>query len=84
MKVYLVTAEHFSVPGLVVRVFETKDDALNECVELVNIMLEDMKLPHADLANWEACLELVQDTHGTQHCYVEVSEQDVIPAPALN
>lgn len=70
MQVYLVVGEHYSVPGIITKAFDSLSKAKQECVDLVNIMLEDMKLPHADLANWEGCLAMIQDIHGAEHCHV--------------
>lgn len=79
MRVYLVIAEHFSIPGLVVRVYESWADARNECVELVNIMLKDSGgCPNATGADWERRLETLQDEHGAAHCYVELNDHNVI------
>lgn len=81
MKVYLVRAEHFSVPGLVVKVFQNLADARNECVELVNIMLEDNSCrPDATGADWQHRLELLQSEHGAANCYVELDELEVTPS----
>lgn len=77
MKIYLVVAEHYAVPGRIMKAFSTKARAERECVELVNIMLEDMKLPHADSKNWEGCLKLVQDMHDDDNCYVDIIDMDV-------
>ena len=71
MKVYVLCAEHYSVPGIVLKLFDHEDKAKAECVELVNIMLDDSRLPRADAANWEGCLAVLQDIHGAAHCYVE-------------
>jgi hypothetical protein len=69
--IILVVAEHYSVPGIVTKAFDNEDKAKRECVSLVNIMLDDMGMPNADIANWEGCLAILQDIHGAAHCYVE-------------
>ena len=68
--IWLVIGEHYSIPGIVARAFDSEEKAKRECVELVNIMLDDMKLPRADLANWEGCLAIIQDIHGAENCHV--------------
>lgn len=73
MNIILVMAEHFDIPGVVTYAFDSEEKAKAKCVELVNIMLEDSKMPHADLANWEGCLAVLQDIHGAANCYVEYS-----------
>lgn len=70
-KIYLVTAEHYEVPGIISKAFSTEEGARRKCVELVNIMLDDMAMPQADAANWEGCLAVLQDIHGAANCYVE-------------
>lgn len=75
MKIHLVTAEHFSVPGLITKAFMQEADAMAEAAELVNIMLkDDGQDPDADSNQWGIHLELLQDTHGAAHCYVEINE----------
>lgn len=78
MQIYLVVAEHYSVPGIVTKAFDTEDKAKIECVELTNIMLTDSKMPNAGISNWEGCMAVLQDLYGAAHCYVEYSAIDVL------
>lgn len=79
MKVFLLTAEHFSTPGVVMDVYAKFDRAEDEAIKLVNIMLDDSDKPQdADTSNWMAKVEALQDEHGAAHCYVEIYEKDLI------
>lgn len=79
MTIYLVSAEHFSNPGLVLKAFHTMDGANAEAVELTNIMLKDDGKAPCTLADWQDALEQLQDTHGAQYCYVDITPLDVLP-----
>lgn len=81
MKIYLVTAEHFHVPGLIQKAFATEALAVAEAVEITNIMLKDSDWqPLASPVQWRHHVERLQDKHGAQYCYVEISEIDVVGA----
>ncbi|QXV73540.1 hypothetical protein [Rhizobium phage RHph_X2_30] len=81
--VWLVTAEHFSVAGLIVETYATEAAAVNKCVQLVNIMLNDtngavkVKPEPATVDTWQIVLEWLQDYHGAAHCFVEIQAQQV-------
>lgn len=78
MKIYLVTAEHFSVPGLINKPFATMEGATAEAVALANIMLEDSsRAADATADNWEARMLDLQDYHGAAHCFVEITPADL-------
>ena len=84
MKIHLVTAEHFSVPGLIAKAFLHEADAMAEAAEFVNVMLQDTRKVTASGFDgtatpdqWGMHLELLQDYHGAAHCYVEITELDV-------
>lgn len=77
--VYLMMAEHFAVPGLVVRVCATRARAVSEAIACVNVMLKDNGDKRiATEAEMEAALELLQDEHGAAHCYAEISQHEVV------
>lgn len=80
MKVYLMIAEHHSIPGIVTRVCSTRGKAIFEALACVNMMLEGSDWPLATTAegDMDMALEFLQDTHGAAHCYAEISEHDVI------
>lgn len=87
MKVFILSAEHFSVPGLVLQAHATKASAVAEAVELVKTMLKDCEYPHRFKAgitasNWQDAIEWLQDVHGAAHCYVEIAETELHGAPA--
>lgn len=84
MKIQLVIAEHFSVPGVIIKAFCSLADATNEAVDLTNVMLTDHgDAPDADADNWQSRIERLQDYHGAAHCYVEIVETDLIGADAV-
>lgn len=78
MRIHIVTAEHFSVPGLILKAFATAEAANMEAAELVRIMRNDSPMERAPLSptseNWPELLEALQDYHGAAHCYVEITE----------
>jgi hypothetical protein len=79
MKVYLMIAEHYSIPGVVTRVCDTWDKAVAEAIECVNAMLRDSgRKPVETQAEMDAALERLQDEHGAAYCYAEISEHTVI------
>lgn len=79
MKIHILTAEHFNVPGLICQAHATAESAAIAAAEIVNIMLNDTKWqPLAGPDNWQAHVERLQDYHGAQHCYVEIRESEVI------
>jgi hypothetical protein len=76
-KVFIVRAEHFSNPGLIVKAFSNRAAAEGECVKLVDIMVNDMDYTpdiETDSAKWEKRMEWLQDYHGAQYCYCEIDE----------
>lgn len=78
MQVYILHAEHFRVPGVKLMVFKTEAAAAKQAVEFTNMMLEDFGWQReATPANWERHLQRLQDEHGAQHCFVEISKVDV-------
>jgi hypothetical protein len=77
--IFLTEAEHFSIPGRPIKAHLTKALAVQEAVELVNIMLKDSGGdPTATADDWESRIEPLQDEHGAAHCYVEIHELPVI------
>ena len=79
MKVHLMIAEHYSNPGLVVRVCCTREKALSEALVCVNIMLKDSDMkPVISEADMQIAIKYLQDLHGAAHCYAEISEHEVI------
>ena len=77
--VFLMMAEHYSTPGLVVRVCATRARAVSEAIACVNVMLKDNGDPLvATESAMEFALERLQDEHGAAHCYAEISEHEVV------
>jgi len=78
MKIYLLEAEHFAVPGRIVKAFDAQSKADAEAAELVNVMLVESGYTHGTNAErWQHHIERLQEEYGAQHCYVEISELDV-------
>ena len=84
MNVFLLLAEHFSVPGQVQKVFVSLDAAEAEGVELTNTMLQDNgRSKSATTSNWRSKLEELQEEHGENDCYIEINETELIGANLL-
>ena len=81
-KVWLLQAEHFFVPGMIVKVFTFSAVAQEEAADLVRIMQKDAGLPaDATAANWSAKFEAMKATLSNQEagdCYVEINEVPLI------
>ncbi len=84
MKIYLVTAEHFGVPGRIIKPFDSNAKARKEAASLVRLMLKDTpasaKLPTLaeDDDEFQAALEALENYHGAAHCYVEIAPLEVL------
>ena len=79
MQIFIVQAEHPTVPGIVLKSFATRAAAVAEAVELVNLIAGT---PAATADNWETVLEGLQDEHGAEHCDVWITEQEVQGTPS--
>ena len=83
-KIYLLHAEHFSVPGLVMQASRSRQTAINLAVELTNTMIADHNqstgatMAPVTTEDWEGAIEQLQDYHGAAHCYVEIGEHDLL------
>ena len=77
MQIFIVQAEHPTVPGIVLKSFATRAAAVAEAVKLVNLIAGT---PAATAENWEAVLEGLQEEHGAEHCDVSITKQDVVGA----
>lgn len=85
MIVHVLQSEHFSVPGIITKVFATYAAAQSEAMALVNRMLDDSgRAQSANASNWHSKLEELQEEHGAAHCYVEIAAHTVEGAEALN
>ncbi|HUD89960.1 hypothetical protein [Sphingobium sp.] len=75
--VWIVTAEHFRIPGIITSVHTSNAGAQIRALELVNQILSDtssdMKPEPATVENWLAVIDWLEDYHGAGHCYVDVS-----------
>jgi hypothetical protein len=79
MNVFVLSAEHFSVPGLILQAHATRASAEAEAVTLVNTMLTDSGWqPLASPIQWQHHVERLQDAHGAAHCYVEIDEKELV------
>ncbi|MCL8382076.1 hypothetical protein [Xanthobacter aminoxidans] len=81
MIVHILTAEHFSVPGIIVKVFASMAGAEAEACALANIMLKDAgEKPDADASTWQESVTFLQEVYGAAHCYVEIAPHEVYGA----
>jgi hypothetical protein len=77
--VYLMIAEHYSIPGLIVRVCATRDRAVKEAIGCINMMLTDNDEASVKTeTEMLTAIERLQDEYGAAHCYAEISEHEVI------
>lgn len=78
-KIYLMTSEHFSTPGLVVRVCASRDLAVKEAIACVNIMLSDSGVKSVMTEpDMIVAINYLQGIHGAAFCYADISEQEII------
>lgn len=85
MKVFILSAEHFSVPGLILQAHATRESAVAEAIELTETMVGDspyLEWEAVTDSTWESIVERLQDAHGAAHCYVEIAETDLRGLPA--
>jgi hypothetical protein len=80
-RMFIVEAEHYSVPGRLVSAHATHESAIKKAVELANIILKDAgaKKP-ATAQDYEARIEALSDRkveNGLSPCYVDISEHAV-------
>lgn len=86
-KIYIVTAEHFSVPGVSTTAHTTRDSAVAKAVELTNLIRKDhyaiwdLQFDEVTADDWEEGLADPQEEHGEAHCYVEVLDRELFGAP---
>lgn len=82
MKVYVITAEHFEVPGIRMKVCASQALAFAEAMSCINTIRDDAGLqPVNSIASEDdivKAMELVQETYGAAHCYVDITECEVI------
>lgn len=79
MKIYLVTAEHQTTPGIIVKACADRSIAVREAITLINVMLKDDGWrPVETESEMECALEALQNNHGAAHCYVTIDEETVI------
>lgn len=77
-RIYLLLAEHFHTPGVVMSAHASGASARDEAAELVNVMLKDSgSTSTADASTWERHLATLQEEHGAAHCYVEITRLEV-------
>lgn len=74
-RIYLLLAEHWRDNGRVLKAFNTENAARSEAQDLVAIMLRDSGLKPSD--DWNCDLALLQEIHGAQNCYVEITPLQV-------
>lgn len=80
MKVFVVQAEHFNVPGIITHVHVSYDGAFDDAAELTATIASDSPYIGAecDGMTWQVVIEKLQDAHGAAHCYVEIIETELI------
>lgn len=78
--VYLLTAEHFSVPGTIEKVFLNHDNAVNEAIRLVQLLLDDTSdfEPEESLTanTWQDIADDLENHH-VGDCFVNLREIDL-------
>lgn len=80
MKIFILSAEHFSVPGLILQAHATRESAVAEAIELTETMVGDSPYVEWEAvtdSTWEAIVGKLQDAHGAAHCYVEIAETEL-------
>ena len=79
--VYCVMGEHPTTPGVPLIVCATQERAQAEAASLVNLIAadSDLELAEATPENWERVIAELQDFHGAESCWVEVTAQQVLP-----
>jgi hypothetical protein len=81
MAVHLIEAEHWSVPGLMVKICATEEIAQREALSVLNLMRDDVDLGAATdfEAGMEELTEAVQDKFGAgEDFYISVSDHELI------
>lgn len=77
-KVYLMEAEHYYVPGRVVRICATRELAVKEALACVNVMLsDDGSKPVDNEEAMQAALTYLRANHDGD-CYAEITEHEVL------
>jgi hypothetical protein len=88
VKIHLLTAAHFIVPGVITKAFADLADAEAEAVELTNIMLDDDgQAQDADVTNWREHVRRLQSERNPADCYVCIDEHVVagaVPDPVAH
>ena len=80
-RIYVLTAEHLSVPGIKTEAHASIESATASAVDLVNIMLADNgDIVRATAEDWKLCLQSLQTEHGEDRCYASIEELNVIGA----
>lgn len=81
MNIHLVTASHFSVPGVIKGAFSNEHSAKTEAARLTNIMLADTDTDDrpepATTETWPEVILWLQEYHGAQFCYVDLDVLEV-------
>lgn len=84
--IWLISAEHWYVPGFIQKAFTSRALADEEAADLVRIMQKDAEMPaDATAADWSTKFEEMKATLANQEagdCYVEVSELPLIDGRA--
>lgn len=82
IKVHVMTAEHFEVPGIRMKVCASQAHAFAEALSCVNDIRADAGLkPVKSITSdedIEKAMAPVQDTYGAANCYVDITECDII------
>lgn len=79
--VYCVMGEHPTNPGVPLIVCATQERAQAEAASLVNLIAadSDLELAEATPENWERVLAELQDFHGAENCWVEITAHEILP-----
>lgn len=78
--VYVMQAEHFSVPGLVVSVHESDLGARRAAADVVRTIRDDHVRAHGEEDcpqingnDFEDCIAFLEDYHGAARCYAVIT-----------
>lgn len=84
-KVFVVMAEHQSYIGMLLSVHSSMEGAVLAAVDALSTMVKDIRdlgYDTNDVAaptteNWRDVVAQLQDIHGAQYLYVEITEKEV-------
>lgn len=76
MRVWIMAAEHPTVPGQRFKVHATREGAVESAIKSIAMMPGK---PKATPETWEKIVERLEDEYGARYCYVDITEHEVLP-----